>query len=223
MDICFNVFQCLIKSFFFQVFQMAFCCQCMSSIVLSIITLLTMGVISALFVAALVVTKMKDLDHLSDEVFYVIIAGSVISLVLFFFGIYASCCGGRCSKIILAILYLVFAAALGASGAFLIARGDEIIEHCRKIWDDSQFVEVRDNIEEIFKCCGYDAEARCLITLELQTCHEVIGDYISKYKFYGGIAALALAVIVIIGMMIALANTCCGRERSEIIAYTTLI
>lgn len=173
-----------------------------------------MGLISAAFVAILILSKKNKIDQLSDKLFYFLISGLILSVFILCFGIYASCCGQKCPLITLAILFFIFGASLTICGIFLIVKGNEIVTHCGKIWSDSKYEDTKKTLEEFFECTGFDPKLS-------GTCYTVIKDYISKYKNYVSIGIFIFAALVFAAMIIACVNSCCLNEDRYSVLYNS--
>ncbi|OHT14506.1 hypothetical protein TRFO_43023 [Tritrichomonas foetus] len=195
---------------------MGCCGKCCKGLFLTLLSVVTMGVIAACLIAAVIVCKTENINKISKTVFIILIVVCVLACLLFVFSLYASCCGKRCAKIVLGILFLVFSVILIIFGICVLALKDKIMDSVAKIWDitDKDYdAENKQNIEDIFKCCGWNIHLCVSQMTAEKTCKVLLDDTFDKYGKIVGIILIVLAVLLIIGAILAFCSKK-GRDSS---------
>jgi hypothetical protein len=168
---------------------------CQRGALFTCLTLLTIGISSALFIA--VVYYFVDLSfHKAEKsVFAILVVAMVVSLLLLIYGFYASICGGKAAKFSLAVIYLIYALVLLAIGVALLAIKDTIIDAVEDYFlSDTTAEDVRSKFETEFKCEWEGNATNCKTKIQ------------DLYKSFGvGIAAglIVLFAILLLGDIIA--------------------
>ncbi|OHT11396.1 Tetraspanin family protein [Tritrichomonas foetus] len=199
---------------------MGCCSKCFKGLFLTLLSTITMGVIAACLIAAVIVCKTQHFEEVSQTFFIVLIVICALACSLFIFSIYASCCGKKCSKITLGILFLVFAAILIAFAVCFLALKDEIMETVGKIWNplEEEYDEEQQKIiQGFFTCCGWHVRI-CNVEQMLaadKTCKEVLDNFYKKYSLIVGIVLIVLAVLLVIGAILAF----CTKKGKDAISY----
>jgi hypothetical protein len=170
--------------------------QCQRGILFTILTLLTIGVSSALFI--LVVYYFVDLgiQKAENKVFAIVVTAMCVSILLLVYGFWASTCGGKGAKYSLAVIYLVYAFVLLAIGVVLLALKGKIIDAVDDYFTGlAPDAKVRTAFEDEFNCkWNATVEVECKVKFE------------DMYKSFGiGVAAglIVLFAILIAGDIVA--------------------
>lgn len=185
--------------------------KCASGTIFTILTFLTIGFTFALFVFATVIyAKIKSA---SNEAFIIIIVCLCISFLILLFGIYASCCGNDCVKVILSILYIIYAFGIGAMGVALIIYQKKLPDYFSNAYYDGTLSNTtKDTIEEAFNCkfppknILLDDSTNCLTKFE---------DYVHHYGLICGITLIALFILLFIGVCFAFRAICKKDNHDE--------
>ncbi|OHT05120.1 hypothetical protein TRFO_27306 [Tritrichomonas foetus] len=189
--------------------------KCCSNTCFGILTLLTIGLTLALFIfATFIYAKIKTAN---ETIFIAIVICLCVSALLFFFGIYASCCGGKCTKAILSIFYIIYAFAIGAAGVLIIVYKSRLTQIFRDAYDQGKFKQADlDAIAETFNCVFPDTESN--LTNSTESCFDKFEKYVTKYGLIVGIALLCLFVLLMAGVVLSCKFLCRKDEYEDISA-----
>lgn len=176
----------------------------------TLLTLLTIGVSCAVFIAMIYYFDKIHMKSVAEDLMVGVIIGLCLSILLFIYGLYASCCGNRCHKCLLSVFYLIFTITLGAVGVALLAAKSKVKEGLAKLWQDNE-KSVTDALEEGFKCKSWNDAS---IPKE-QRCETVITEFYEKYGNIGGGVLIALFVVLMGGTIIAFRFVCKREPKSD--------
>ena len=177
------------------IFQMSCFGKCCRGLFLSLLSIITCGVLFAAMIAVVIVEKKKRFDEVWRTGFIISIVICVLCGLLLLFAIYASCCGKRCAKSTLGILFLVFMIIL------------IIFAVC--IW------ALR---ETILKCCNEPTGWDTCSDVSQKACRSVFSDFFRKFGNIVGAVLVVLAVLLLIGAIVAFSYKKC-KEASSGITY----
>jgi len=182
--------------------------QCGPSFLFAVLTLLTIGASTVVFVFLVIYFNKIHMKSVSESLLIGVIIGLCVSILVLLYGAYASCCGGRCHKLVLTVLYLVFSLVLGAIGVALLAVKGEVEKGLAMLWSTGK-TDVTDSLEEGFSCKGWGEAS--------DSCKTVIMDFYSKWGTIAGGALIGLFVLLMIGVVFACRFICRSRadEGSE--------
>lgn len=173
--------------------------KCALGACFTLLTIITIGATLALFIFAVIVyTKIKVV---SETVFIVVIVGLCVTALLFLFGIYASFCGGNCSKNLLSILYLLFSLVIGGAGVILLIYRTKLPEYFEEYVKNQDHKEIIDTIENVFKCSVEE-------TPGTKTCQVIFKEYCEKYGAIVGGCLLGIFAFLLFGVIIAWCLMC---------------
>jgi hypothetical protein len=183
-------------------------CEVCGKIFFTLLTLLSIGITSAAVIGVFVLVQLSAMATISQEFnigLYIALSFSVIMLI---FAIYASCCGDKCARITLGILYLIYAAALGTAAGFILAKGSAIMNELGKSWTNpSDGGTLARELEKQYECLCWDSsQASCLnesITPSSPTCSEKIDKSVKNLFQPAGIVLAILAALMLAGMVLA--------------------
>ena len=209
---------------------MGSCGLACSGVILFLITTITLGMVTIVFVAAIVHIKVHNFDSLSFGFFMALIGCAIGSFLLLCFGIFASCCGKRLSKTIASFLYFLFAILIIGLGAVVLIKGDALVKYAAKIWEDDQFKEVKEDFEDSFDCCGFnltlplDYMIVCLkpISEGKDICEHKIKQFIDKNKQIFAYVTFGLGGGLIVVIFIALCCAHIPHKSDNGILYTPI-
>jgi hypothetical protein len=191
---------------------------------LSIITIILLGGIVAIFFAIIyVIIQYRLMDYDAMVLIYFII-GLIVSIIVFAFAIIATCTERECLTVFALVLLVVFDIVIIAIAFFGLVAQDRLISWIQGLWtppisDTTMAIVV--GLEDEFHCCGW-AELRENCTANSTTpCHDVIPDKFDKYeKLIAGIL-LALGIILLIGLIYSAVTICRHRDsEGEATLYT---
>ena len=189
--------------------------KCAAPCCLGTLTLATIGATLALFI--FVTIKAIELKELSDKILIVVIAGLCVSLLLFFLGLYASCCGGKCIRSIVAILFLVYAVGLAALGIVIFAFKTNLYNAIEKVMDKEDVDQSIIDIEKQLKCCGFEDATlvRCWNSSYANvTCGSKLDAIYTKEGYILAGSCLGAALLLFIGTIFAY-KFLCREVKSE--------
>jgi hypothetical protein len=131
------------------------CGSCRNGVLFTVLTLLTIGASSALFIVMVAFFVHFKLSTAESGLFAGIIAAMCVSLLLLLYGFYASLCGSRGHKFLLAVLYCIFAVLIALLGIFILALRNKISTSVGELFDKhsgSSFVTM---LEEELQCSNW--------------------------------------------------------------------
>jgi hypothetical protein len=181
-------------------------CECFGKLFFTILTLGSIGVTTAVVVALFVVFQINRFNLISDSFNIGLIVSVCVSVVIFCFAIYASCCGKTCSRVTLGLIYLVYAAALATLAGLLFGGHDKLLDETEKLWTGTpEERKVAGDLEEAFDCKCWNASI-CLNQSDTPTdppCQKRIKDAVEKYWHPMAVAFVVFAVVMLVGMVVA--------------------
>ena len=195
------------------------CCECLTATVFAVLSVLTTGLTAALTIGAFVLIKVKKIDILSDALHIGMILGVVAVTLAFLFSIWASCCGKRCAKGALGLIFVVFAAAFTALGIAMLLQRGSIKERASTFWQKPEATaHVYEVLEDAFKCSCFNeavhpSEETC--DPEKPTCEAAIGDALDKYGVIVAGCALGVSALMLVGAGLAFSIACCKKDESS--------
>lgn len=195
--------------------------KCCSNLCFTILTLLTIGVTLGVFIVCILwcykygVTKIEE----ANIILIISVIGLCVSALIFFFGVYASFCGKKCAKSILAIIYLIYALGLCALAILIFAFKTQTLETFKKFLERKPD-ELVIQLENLLKCCGYDddynktwCETEASIEVKDVRCKPIIeSNY--KYAQYAAGVLIGLFILLMVGDVIAF-RLICRKENDE--------
>ena len=195
------------------------CCQrCCTNTCLTVLTLITLGAtLGFLIFATYEASKVRKVN---DTVFIILVVVTCITGMIFIFGIYASCCGNRCARGALSVIYLVYALILLACGIVVIIFRTKFSKFLRDSYDEGKFSDKDlENIEDTFSCKfpsnPENATKLTLLEDNSESCFTKFDDFCKKFGIIIGIVLLVLFVLIFIGVVIACNAACRKRETSS--------
>lgn len=179
----------------------------------TILTLFTIGSTVALFALSTYYIY-KVLDGVSDGFIAGVIVALCVSFLVFCFGIYASCKGTKCSRSILAIIYIIYALFIGFMAIFFLAFKNKIIELIGKEYNknNNEFVE---SINKAFNCHSWEVINNTIDYLQENktiSCKEKICEFYNKTQLVIGIILIGVFLILIFGIVLVFKYICCSNE-----------
>ena len=189
------------------------CCACIRGLFLTLLSIITCGVLFAFMLIVVIVEKTKKFDQVSKTVFIVSIVICVLTGLLLLFAIYASCCGKRCAKGTLGVVFLVFMLLLIAFAACVWGLKKQVIEWIGDNYESKQLYLV---VPQVVDCCPKETRAEgweigCIVDKEtLPGCKSKFEELFGKFGNVVGAIAIVLAVLLLVGAIICFC-ACSGR------------
>lgn len=187
-----------------------------------------MGLTCAGTVSVFVYMKVKNIDVLSDTLHIALICSVVVVCLLFAYAIYASCCGRKCAKFTLGVLFLCYTVVLILIAVLMYMKKDSVlIETAANLWINSaETGDVYAYLEDSFGCKCWNVT--CCATgvvydPAVPTCQAIIAETISKYWDILAGTVVPMAVLMLIGVSCAFGYACFYNEppyRDEGIMYS---
>jgi hypothetical protein len=169
------------------------------------LTLVTLGTATGLLVASLVYFIEFKVQTVSDALFIAVVIAVSVSFLLLLFGFWASIWGGRCSKSLLAIFYLVYAIALGGLGIVVLVLKNRIITQVGKVFDTN--TDFHDHFTSIVNCTGWSEEGT--------TCLQKVQDFFKTFGVGVSAGLIVLFVILLVGDIFAWRVIFCSPSARE--------
>jgi hypothetical protein len=171
---------------------------CKRGFLFTTLTLLTIGVSAALFILLVYYFIHLGIQTAEEAVFAILVVAMCVSVLLLFYGFWASACGRKAAKISLAVIYLVYGLVLLAIGIALLALKSNIIDTVQSFFVDKP---VDDKVRTAF-----EKEFDCKWTPEPETETDCKKKFQDLYGSFGvGIAAglIVLFALLLVGDIIA--------------------
>ena len=196
-------------------------CGCFKSLLLLILSCATLGIIFLVTLICLLVMNSRNFSEVSTGVFAGMIVAVIISGLLLIFAIIASTClkKNRCAMGTLGTLFLVFVLLIIIFVALFWTKRETILESLGKTWDDPDWKPEAEALEASFKCCGFKVTPiltprECLLhEYRGETCYSKLDSFLKKYANIVGIILIIMAILLIIGAIIAFCE-CCSASAS---------
>ena len=186
-------------------------CSCCRSLFLTLMSLITLGVIAATLIILTILISEQKIKEVSQTIFILFIVATVIVCLVLIFAIYASCCGGSVAKTILGIIFVILAVILLIFGIVVLAFKNNVLEYIGKLfnpltqeyWDHQSAREV---LARFFKCyyvgqtsVDYETDGFCVT---------VIPDKFEQYDLACGILLIIFAVLCTISAIVCFCYSC---------------
>lgn len=182
----------------------------------TILTLLTIGSTVALFGLSTYYIY-KFLDGVSDGFIAGIIVALCVSFLVFCFGIYASCKGTKCTRSVLAVIYILYAIFVGAMAIFFLAFKNKILTLIGDQYNKENN-ELVESINKAFNCNSWEGNQTVNTTVSENTtlisCKEKIEKFYNKTQLVIGIILIAVFLILVVGIILVFKYICCSAEDS---------
>ena len=180
-------------------------CNCGKGFFLSLLSLLSLGVIFSMSIFAIYYINYFHFQQISEMLIFLVIASACISFFLLFFSIYASFCGGGCSNFLLGTLFLGFSVGIGFGAYILLTNKNKFLDLVSKAWDDgSKSKDVKDEIEKYFNCSSFNLTD----PPEKVSCRRKLDSFLSKWVQLFSIALFFFATLLFIGGIIGYISIC---------------
>jgi hypothetical protein len=190
-------------------------CRCLGKAFLTFLTLSTIGAVTLAITALFVAVRVQHLYLVDDTVDIGLTVALAASGAVLLLAIAGACCGGRCLRTALAIIYLVFAAGLAAVGILFSQNRDNIVPDLEKFWTSSD-TKTAHAIETSFHCKCFDNET-CYSGEEPpsdanETCAKKIKDVIdASWKWVLWVSVGLAGLLVIAAILVLICVHCCDR------------
>ena len=196
-------------------------CGCFKSLLLLILSCATLGIIFLVTLICLLVMNSRNFSEVSTGVFAGMIVAVIISGLLLIFAIIASTClkKNRCAMGTLGTLFLVFVLLIVIFVALFWTKRESILNALGKTWEDPDWKPEAEALEASFKCCGFygppiTSVRECLAQeYKAETCYNKLDSFLKKYANIVGIILIIMAILLIIGAIIAFCE-CCSASAS---------
>ena len=187
--------------------------SCCRGMFLSLLSIITCGVLFVGTVAVVIFEKKKRFDEVSKTVFIVSIVVCVLCGLLLLFAIYASCCGKQCAKGVLGFVFIIFMLILIACAVCIWVLRDRILTWIGNHYEEKELWKV---VPSVVNCCqdpsGWDT---CQDPTQ-KPCRSVFDDFLRKFGNVVGACLVVLAVLLLIGAIVACAYKKCGHSSGGI-------
>jgi hypothetical protein len=195
-------------------------CKCLGKTFLTVLTLSTIGVVTLVVTALFVVVRVKHLYLVDDAVNTGIIIAFAASCVIFVLAIAGSCCGGKCLRTFLAIIYILFAAALVVIGVLFATNRNKIVPELAKFWTDPDS-KTATVIQEAFHCTCFNFSNETCLSGEQppasanDTCSAKIQEAIDlTWEWVLSLLVSVAGLLVLAAILALVCAYCCNREPS---------
>lgn len=181
---------------------------------MTLLTLATVGLTLAMFIYGIIVVKdMKDLD---DRILVAIIIALCVSALLFIFGLYASWKGGKCSRSIVSLLYLVYGIGLIALAILLFVYKDKVKTFVAGKLDTENVDHNLQEVEKELGCCGLHEAGleRCKKAGISETCEAKLDVVLDKSMIVAGVS-LAAGLVLAVATIFVMRATCKEEASSK--------
>ncbi|OHT16921.1 Tetraspanin family protein [Tritrichomonas foetus] len=190
------------------------CAKCCTGMCFMMLTLCTLGVTLAILIfATIIYSKIRTVN---ETLFIVIIIALCVTALIFIFGLYASCCGKKCSKGVLSMIYLIYAIALGACGVLILIYKNKLVGMLEDVYNKGKLSsDDISSIEEFFKCSFENKTELVLLNETDDGCFNKFEDYVKKYGLIIGIVLLVIFVLLMFGVIMSCRLACKKEDISS--------
>ena len=197
---------------------MGCCANCCRSLWLTLMSLITLGVTAVVLIILTILISEQKIKEVSNTIYILFIVATVIVCLVLVFAIYASCCGGKVSKTILGIIFIVLGVILLVFGIVVLAFKEDISDFITKMFIPGT-EEYRDNpnardvLARFFKC-WYLGQGP--VDFErTDACTTVVGDKFEQYDLACGILLIIFAVLMAISAIVCFVYVCKNGKVSN--------
>ena len=188
--------------------------NCCSKFLLSILSLVTVGLITAASALALYFIDKYEISAFDNSILIWVIVILCVSILVLIFSLVASCSESGCLGFLLGIIFLVFTAGVIACAVFILVYEDKLWETIGKAWDPTnpsvnQTIHV---IEENFDCSGWDKPE----ISEERTCHTLFQEEFDKYKVWIVVGFFVAAILLGVGVVLSFCKMCHKSEYAAL-------
>jgi hypothetical protein len=195
-------------------------CRCLGNTFLTVLTLSTIGVVTLAIAGLFVVVRVKHLYLVSDAVNIGLIVALSVSGVILILAIAGSCCGGKCLRTFLAIVYILFAVGVAIIGILFATNRDSLVSDLAHLWTDDKDDAPAKLLEGGFNCtCFNTTNATCIgnnsaPTDVNDTCSVKIQHVIDiTWKWVLWVSIGLAGLLVITAILALLCAHCCDDEQ----------
>ena len=171
-----------------------------------LVTLVSAGVVCFLGGASLAFSFICGLDRVAQPVVIAVGTAAGVSLLVFVFAVYASCCGKVKAHVVLSIVFLVFAGVFVAVAVLVWVRQSDVLRLVGHAWDPEFFGAVGSRFEQRFGCKGWSGR---------DTCEGVVRRWLDVWANVIGGVALGGCVLACVGAFVAINYACCLDETDS--------
>jgi hypothetical protein len=139
-----------------------------------------------------------------------------VAVSVLFIAFYLNCCQWRFTKILLAALYTIFDLFLLAAGVAVFSFRRQVLDRLGDLWVDDVDSSIEENFEQKLDCCGFKTQPpyrSC--EADTRVCYDVLEEELARYSAWIGGIAIALFVLLLIGVCIAYYRACAKPPPPE--------
>lgn len=146
------------------------CRRCMNSILITFMTMLTLGVTCGVFLTAILVMIKLPLTELDTTILTWLIVAFCISVVVFFYALIIQFLNWKYSKLFIGIIFAIFDLFLLFCGLAIFTLRPKIINDIGTLWSKtSSQSSIARYFESYYNCCGFDENTNLHCNLNNQT------------------------------------------------------
>jgi hypothetical protein len=174
---------------------------CCRSICLTLLSVVTIGCICALFTGTLILFTQYSIFQYAAHAASILVACLIVSVLLLVFAVYVSLHDGRpCQEWTLAVLFFLFDVVILSFAIFGLAAPHRIVRLVAELWDPpigQTNLPIVMGLEDSFGCCGWQRiRANCTRSATI-VCRSIIGEDIMKY------CRVIAACLLVFGVLLA--------------------
>lgn len=160
---------------------------------------IVLSVVTAILFAVL------NLSAVSKSVFNFIIAAVIIVVIVFIYGLIASCCGGPKMKLVLSILFTIISIILIALGVYMMSMKGKAAEIINTTLEKTNETEIINSINKLLQKVGCN-------DINDGACKKLINHFVDPYFLYLGLIILIVAVVILVGAIFGYWYFCSERK-----------
>lgn len=157
----------------------------------------------ASLIGILVLIVESKIREISDTIFIICISGICAFTLLLIFAVYASCCGKRCARFLLGVLFILVGLGALCIAILVWVKEEMIMDVVKKGWQE-EYIGVGRWIESKLNCRGWGP---------IGSCHVEVRKFIMMVANYVGGVMLVITILCGIASFVALKYTCDGGEE----------
>jgi hypothetical protein len=178
--------------------------QVVDSVWFLVLSIATIGLVSALLLVGVIVVFNLDLIPLDSSVLVWLIVALCISVTVLICALYLQFCLWKYGRLVLAILYTIFDFFLLLAGIVILVWHKSVVNYLGGLWVTDGNGAIVQYIEQKLNCCGFDTDPEdrdC--NGRISRCSLVLEDTLGKYGTIIGSIFIVFFVLLLVGVVMS--------------------
>ena len=187
------------------------CKRSFDNILVTFLTLLTLGVICGILLTAILVLVKLPLTEFDTSILTLLIVAFCISVVALYYGLITQYCNWKYAKLVMGIIFAILDIFLFVCGITIFALKTKIIDDIGKLWlASSPQSAIAIYFENYYGCCGFDenTNSHCNITNQTDSANsnfdetQQISKGFCKESIASSVNLLGIIIIVLFALLL---------------------